>query len=145
MLFHKALQHLQIPSHDLAETLPSVGSDQDQQASVRIPPDIGKGMKRIFVHSARVLRAFLEPEHGEQNERRHDGRAQQRKVQSQRPHCRRALLFSEDQGQSFELHAQADRAGIAKVLQANDGALILVGEMGVKRLELPGPDREREP
>lgn len=55
------------------------------------------------------------------------------------------LLFSEDQGQSFELHAQADRAGIAKVLQANDGALILIGEMGVKRLELPGPDRESEP
>ena len=55
------------------------------------------------------------------------------------------LLISEDQGQSFKLHAQADRAGIARVLQANDGALILIGETGVKRLELPGPDGETEP
>ena len=55
------------------------------------------------------------------------------------------LLISEDQGQSFELHAQADRAGIAKVLQANDGALVLIGEMGVKRLEMTGPDGETEP
>ena len=55
------------------------------------------------------------------------------------------LLISEDQGQSFELHAQADRAGIAKVLQANDGALVLIGEMGVKRLEMSGPDGETEP
>jgi len=55
------------------------------------------------------------------------------------------LLISEDRGQSFALHAQADRAGIAKVLQASDGALVLLGEMGVKRLELPEPDREMEP
>ena len=52
------------------------------------------------------------------------------------------LLISEDQGRSFQLHAQADRAGIARVLQAKDGSLILIGEMGVKRLELPRPGRE---
>ena len=46
------------------------------------------------------------------------------------------LLVSEDQGRNFALHAQADRAGIARVLQAEDGALILIGEMGVRRLAL---------
>ena len=48
-----------------------------------------------------------------------------------------ALLLSEDNGRSFELHAQEDRAGIAKILQSNDGALILIGEQGVKRIALP--------
>ena len=54
------------------------------------------------------------------------------------------LLISEDQGRSFLLHAQADRAGIARVLQANDDSLVLIGEMGVKRLGLPGAGGEGE-
>ena len=55
------------------------------------------------------------------------------------------LLVSEDQGRNFELRAQADRAGIAKVLQADDDALILIGEMGVKRLPLAGLGGEVAP
>lgn len=46
------------------------------------------------------------------------------------------LLISSDNGHNFSLHPQADRAGIAKVLQANDQSLILIGEHGVKRLNL---------
>lgn len=53
-----------------------------------------------------------------------------------------ALLLSEDNGHSFELYAQEDRAGIAKILQSNDGALILVGEHGVKRIVLPLQNKE---
>ena len=53
-----------------------------------------------------------------------------------------SLLISSDHGVSFGLHPQADRAGIAKVLQAGDDALILIGDHGVKRLELPGEKKE---
>ncbi len=52
------------------------------------------------------------------------------------------LLISSDNGHSFKLYAQEDRAGIAKVLQTDDGALILVGDRGVKRLNLPGKEKE---
>lgn len=52
------------------------------------------------------------------------------------------LLISSDDGHSFELFAQTDRAGIARILQADDGALILIGEHGVKRLNLPGTIKE---
>jgi len=52
------------------------------------------------------------------------------------------LLISADDGHSFNLLAQADRAGIARVLQAGDGALILIGEQGVKRLQLPRVGQE---
>jgi len=52
-----------------------------------------------------------------------------------------ALLISDD-GHSFTLHAQTDRAGISKILQAKDGALILVGEKGVRRIAEPGLNKE---
>ena len=53
-----------------------------------------------------------------------------------------ALLISSDGGESFVQHPQANRSGIAKVLQAGDGALILIGEHGVKRLDLPNSVKE---
>ena len=46
------------------------------------------------------------------------------------------LLISNDEGHSFSLHPQADRSGIAKILQADEQSLILIGEHGVKRLDL---------
>jgi photosystem II stability/assembly factor-like uncharacterized protein len=52
------------------------------------------------------------------------------------------LLISSDEGYNFKLFSLADRAGIAKILQADDGALILVGDHGVKRLDLPGKEKE---
>lgn len=52
------------------------------------------------------------------------------------------LLISSDDGYSFSLHSQADRAGIAKILQADDKGLILIGEHGVKRLALPVKEEE---
>jgi photosystem II stability/assembly factor-like uncharacterized protein len=48
------------------------------------------------------------------------------------------LLVSHDGGRSFELAQQDDRKGIAAVLPAADGALIVAGEGGVRRLPLPG-------
>ncbi len=53
-----------------------------------------------------------------------------------------ALLISNDDGHNFKLYSQADRAGIAKVLQADDDALILIGEHGVKRLDIPVNGKE---
>lgn len=55
------------------------------------------------------------------------------------------LLISDDNGRSFELHEQEDRAGIARVVETTDHALILVGEQGVKRLELPVKTKEASP
>ncbi len=52
------------------------------------------------------------------------------------------LLFSNDGGHSFSLHLQADRAGIAKILQADEQSLILIGEHGVKRLNLTLTEEE---
>ena len=46
------------------------------------------------------------------------------------------LLVGQGHGQSFELFAQSDRAGISKILQAHDGALLLIGEAGIKRVAL---------
>lgn len=48
------------------------------------------------------------------------------------------LLVSHDGGRSFELTQQADRRAIAAVLPSGDGALIVAGEGGVRRLQLPG-------
>ena len=52
------------------------------------------------------------------------------------------LLISNDGGHSFSLHPQADRAGIAKILQADEQSLILIGEHGVKRLNLTVAEEE---
>jgi len=52
------------------------------------------------------------------------------------------LLISNDGGHSFSLHPQADRAGIAKILQADEQSLILIGEHGVKRLNLTLTEEE---
>jgi len=52
------------------------------------------------------------------------------------------LLISNDEGYSFSLHPQADRAGIAKILQADEQSLILIGEHGVKRLDLTDTEEE---
>lgn len=54
------------------------------------------------------------------------------------------LLISADEGASFQLYPQADRAGIARLLQAGDAALILIGEAGVKRVEIAGLAPEEE-
>ena len=55
------------------------------------------------------------------------------------------LLLSSDNGNTFKLHAQKDRAGIAKVLQADEKSLILIGEHGVKRLEISTVKEEARP
>ncbi len=55
------------------------------------------------------------------------------------------LLLSSDNGNTFKLHAQKDRAGIAKVLQADEKSLILIGEHGVKRLEISTVNEEVRP
>ena len=52
------------------------------------------------------------------------------------------LLISSDEGHSFNLYPQADRAGIAKVLQADNQSLILIGEHGVKRFDLTVTEEE---
>lgn len=44
------------------------------------------------------------------------------------------LLMSNDGGRSFTLRMQPDRKGISRVLLADDGAFILIGESGVKRV-----------
>jgi photosystem II stability/assembly factor-like uncharacterized protein len=48
------------------------------------------------------------------------------------------VLVSRDGGRSFELHQQADRRALSSVVPAQDGALIVAGEGGVRRLALPG-------
>ena len=44
------------------------------------------------------------------------------------------LLVSQDQGRNFTIRQQADRQGIATVLQAKGGTLIVIGEFGVRQL-----------
>lgn len=51
-----------------------------------------------------------------------------------------ALLISNDEGHSFKLYAQEDRAGIARILEVANNTLILIGEHGVKRLEIPSKE-----
>jgi photosystem II stability/assembly factor-like uncharacterized protein len=48
------------------------------------------------------------------------------------------ILVSRDGGRSFELTQQADRKAISSVVPSGDGALIVAGEGGVRRLPLPG-------
>jgi photosystem II stability/assembly factor-like uncharacterized protein len=48
------------------------------------------------------------------------------------------ILVSHDGGRSFVLTQQDDRKAISSVLPSGDGALIVVGEGGVRRLPLPG-------
>ncbi|MEJ2492603.1 MAG: hypothetical protein P8Y84_13460, partial [Desulfuromonadales bacterium] len=47
------------------------------------------------------------------------------------------VLISADNGLSFTAYPQKNRAGIARVVQASNGALILIGEAGVRRIALP--------
>ena len=47
------------------------------------------------------------------------------------------LLVSRDQGQSFDLWHPDGSAGTAALLEAGDGALLLAGEKGVRRLAAP--------
>ena len=44
------------------------------------------------------------------------------------------LLRSTDGGRSFVMHGQADRKGIAQILAAPDGGVLLFGEAGAQRL-----------
>jgi photosystem II stability/assembly factor-like uncharacterized protein len=53
-----------------------------------------------------------------------------------------SLMISADNGQNFELLPQSDRAGIAKIIQVDPQTLVLVGEHGVKRLAVPGIEKE---
>ena len=46
------------------------------------------------------------------------------------------LLTSSDGGSSFELHPQPDRRGIATLVEAGNGDLLMVGEFGAKTLSL---------
>lgn len=55
------------------------------------------------------------------------------------------LLFSSGNDLSFALRAQPDRAAIAKILQTGEGDLILIGEHGVKRLDLSKERQEAGP
>lgn len=48
------------------------------------------------------------------------------------------VLVSRDGGRSFDLHQQADRRALSSVVPSGDGALIVAGEGGVRRLALPG-------
>ena len=48
------------------------------------------------------------------------------------------MLVSRDGGRSFELSQQEDRKAIAALVPSGDGALIVAGEGGVRRLPLPG-------
>jgi photosystem II stability/assembly factor-like uncharacterized protein len=45
---------------------------------------------------------------------------------------------SHDGGRSFTLSQQEDRKAISSVVASGDGALIVAGEGGVRRLPLPG-------
>jgi photosystem II stability/assembly factor-like uncharacterized protein len=53
------------------------------------------------------------------------------------------VLVGIDSVSRFELDAQPDRAGFSRVLEAADGALILLGAHGARRLELPPPGGPR--
>ena len=48
------------------------------------------------------------------------------------------ILVSRDGGRSFTLHQQDDRKALSAVVSSGDGALIVAGEGGVRRLPLPG-------
>lgn len=48
------------------------------------------------------------------------------------------MLVSRDGGRTFTLTQQDDRRAISSVLPSGDGALIVAGEGGVRRLPLPG-------
>jgi len=48
------------------------------------------------------------------------------------------ILVSRDGGRSFTLRQQDDRKAISAVVPSGDGALIVAGEGGVRRLPLPG-------
>jgi photosystem II stability/assembly factor-like uncharacterized protein len=47
------------------------------------------------------------------------------------------VLVSRDGGATFTLHQREDRLGISSILQAGDRSLILIGEGGVRRIEVP--------
>ena len=47
------------------------------------------------------------------------------------------VLVSRDGGRSFTLHQQDDRKALSAVVPSGDGALIVAGEGGVRRLALP--------
>jgi photosystem II stability/assembly factor-like uncharacterized protein len=47
-----------------------------------------------------------------------------------------SLLVSRDGGKSFELRQQGDRKGMSAALPAGDGRLLVVGESGIKGIEL---------
>ena len=47
------------------------------------------------------------------------------------------ILVSHDGGRSFALTQQDDRKAISRLLPSGDGALIVAGEGGVRRLALP--------
>ncbi len=48
------------------------------------------------------------------------------------------VLVSRDGGRSFVLHQQEDRKALSAVAPSGDGALIVAGEGGVRRLPPPG-------
>ena len=47
------------------------------------------------------------------------------------------VLVSSDEGRTFAAHAQSDRPGIARVIESNGHALVLLGTHGARYLELP--------
>ena len=47
------------------------------------------------------------------------------------------VLVSSDEGRTFVAHAQFDRPGIARVIESNGHALVLLGTHGARYLELP--------
>jgi len=47
-----------------------------------------------------------------------------------------AVLVSQDNGESFELHTQENRKGVQTALQLDDGSVMLVGEAGIGMLKL---------
>ena len=48
------------------------------------------------------------------------------------------MLVSHDGGRSFVLTQQDDRKAISAVQPSGDGALVVAGEGGVRRLPIPG-------
>jgi len=53
------------------------------------------------------------------------------------------VLLGGKEAKDFTLHAQPDRAGFARILVAPDGTLVLLGNQGARRLELPGEGGHR--
>jgi len=49
------------------------------------------------------------------------------------------VLVSADEGGHFSAIPQADRPGLTKVLETADGALVLLGSHGARRLDRPAP------